>query len=142
MQRIQSDSSIKEAYGQSLILTVYYNQVSTRSSHYTFCTEVFMTLPLVIYTRKDFFLLDAFNEKIEMLRAGGLIDFWKCQIIDKRFLNTKAFVSPKVMTMYQLLGCFEVLCIGCAMSLIGFCGEILWWSLRKYRTIPKQVTQV
>lgn len=131
MHKIQSDSSLKKTFGQSHLLTVYYNQVGSKGSRYTFCKETFMTVPSVIYTRKDFYLYDSLNEKIEVLRGAGLIDFWQFQYIDKRFINFKAAIEPKVMTMFQLLGCFEILFIGSVVSFLIFLLEMMF---RKFKS--------
>lgn len=127
MQKIRSDSTLKATFGQSHLLTVFYNQVSTRDLRYTYCRETFMTVPSVMYTRKNFYLYDSLNEKIEILRAAGLIDFWQFQYIDKRFIGVKESIHPRVMTMYQLLGCFGILCIGCGISFLIFVSEV-WLS--------------
>lgn len=84
-----------------------------------------MTISVVIYVKKDFYLLDALNEKIELLKAAGLIEFWNSQDIDEHFLKTKDSNHPKVLTLKRLLGCFHILAFGHGFSFIIFLIEII-----------------
>lgn len=93
-------------------------------SRQKYCKEKFQTVPVVIYSIKDFYLLDALNRKIEMLKNTGLIDFWHFQDIDERFLYAKASKRPRVMRLRNLLGCFHILGAGCVISLIVFFIEV------------------
>jgi hypothetical protein len=79
----------------------------------------------VIYTKKNFFLLDAMNEKIEQLKAAGLIEFWLFQEIDKNIINVKEAVQPKVLSLQHLSGCFQILLFGLVFSAVVFMIELL-----------------
>lgn len=87
--------------------------------------EIFVTIPIVLYTQKDFYLLNAINTQIMNLKAAGFIDFWHKQDIDKRKSNVKKSKQPKVLTMNQLLGCFQLMFGGCVMSFIVFLTELV-----------------
>lgn len=83
-----------------------------------------MTVPVIIYTKKDFYLLDQLNDKIETLKAAGLIDFWFDQDIDKRLLTSKKTDGPMILTVDKLLGSFQILLAGCFISFIVFVIEL------------------
>lgn len=129
---IQSDSNIKAAFGQPLSITLYFNQILPKNLRYKVCKDVFMTMHTVAYTKRDFYLLDAINEKIGIFTAAGLFGFWRSQTVDDRFLYMKATVYPSVLTIHQLMGCFQILLIGCAMGLVAFVIEVL---LRKFKAL-------
>lgn len=81
-------------------------------------------IPIVIYSRKNYFLLDAFNDKIKFMRAAGLVEFWHYQNVDRKFLNFKVFDGPKVLTFDQLVGCFGILVLGLIAGFISFLFEV------------------
>lgn len=79
---------------------------------------------MVIYVKKDFYLLDALNEKIEILKAAGLIDFWHFQHVNKGILKAKNYLLPKVLKLGQLAGSFQILTFGCIVSCFIFICEV------------------
>lgn len=84
-----------------------------------------MTVPVVMYTLKNFFLLDVFNEKIEIFNAAGLIDHWGAQEVDKRFLKLSEVSDIRVLSLEDFVGCFQVLLIGFIISFITFLLELV-----------------
>lgn len=124
LRKIQSDATFKGAYIRSLTMTLYNNQISDKNSRFKICKEALMTTPVVIYTRKDFYLLDSFNEKIEIFKAAGLIDYWNFKNIDKKHLNYEETTNRKVLNLHHLFGCFQVLISGLIFSLIAFILEL------------------
>lgn len=123
-EKVRTDPSFKGAIIQPLLKILYKNRALDKRSRYIICKEIFKMLPVVIYSTKNFFLLDAINEKIEVLKAAGLIEFWHFQGVDRR--NLKTSEGPKVLTFNHLLGSFEVLCFGYALSFSVFIFEQLF----------------
>jgi hypothetical protein len=81
--------------------------------------------PIVFYTVKDFFLLDAINQKLDMIKASGLVEFWNSQAIDRKSSKINFENSPKVFTLNQFTGSFQVLLYGLSVSLAVFVVECL-----------------
>lgn len=106
-------------------MTLYANQISKKEFRFTVCKEAFMTVPVVMYTLKNFFLLDVFNEKIEIFNAAGLIDHWGAQEVDKRFLKLSEVSDIRVLSLEDFVGCFQVLLIGFIISFITFLLELV-----------------
>lgn len=125
LNRIQTDSAFKGSYGQSVPRTSFLNQNLSEEMRFDVCPEYFLTIPLVIYTKKNFYLLDALSEKIEILKASGLIDFWQAQDVNREILNYKKPVFPKALELKIFLGCFEILLFGGFASLVLFILEHL-----------------
>lgn len=131
LKKIQSDATFKGTYIQALMRLLYQNQQGSTSTRSIICREPFLTLPVVIYTRKNFYLLEAMNEKIEIFKSAGLIEFWLFKDIDKRFLNEKEIIHPKVLTLQHLSGCFWLLVFGIFLSISVL---IIEFVTSKYRT--------
>lgn len=120
LENIRTDPEYKGVYAEALFKALYVNQQAPKDHRYNICKEKFVTLPLVIYSQKDFYLLDALNEKIDILKSSGLIEFWFFQELDIRFLEPTFSKQRKVLTMKHLIGCFQILFIGLALSSIVF----------------------
>lgn len=131
LNKIHNDPSFKAVFGQPLTMTEYINQISPRDQRSKICKDVFMTIPIVAYAKKDFYLLDAINEKIEALSAAGLIDFWHYQNIQKELLNAKVQHYPEVLTLEQMIGCFQILFIGWTLGIVSILLELGSSWLRK-----------
>lgn len=80
-------------------------------------------IPIVIYARKDFYLLAAINEKIDILKAAGLITFWsfKGNLNDVR---GEMKHPPPVLTLKHFSGSFHILFLGFIAGLLLFAGEL------------------
>jgi hypothetical protein len=83
-----------------------------------------MTIPIVIYTNKDFYLLDEINERLALFSSAGLVNFWRYQSINLKSIKIKEESSPRVLNFESLRGCFEVLVIGCAVASVTFLIEL------------------
>lgn len=127
LTRIQSDSSFKAAYARSFTRALFHNQIAPKNKRYKICSDVFVTVPVVIQTKKDFYLLEKINEKIEDLKAAGLMDYWNFKDIDRKLRNTENEGSePKILNIDQFLGGFQVFVIGVVLSLVAFIVENLY----------------
>lgn len=104
---------------------LYINQMRSRNAQLKICKEVVFTTPVVIYTRKDFYLIDALSNKIGILKAAGLIEFWHLKDLDKGLLNVKESNDPKVLKMEYIIGSFYVLVIGCSACIFIFLIEVI-----------------
>jgi len=98
-------------------------------TNFQICREPFMTVPIVIYAKKNFYLIQAMNDKIESLKGAGLIEYWYSQ----QFLEemSKEEKSPEVLTLAHLSGCFQILAGGCVFSFVAFVAE---WMHYKWKT--------
>jgi hypothetical protein len=122
VKKIADDPTYKAAYGSSLSVALYHNG---KTLNFKICKEVFLTIPMVMYTAKDFYLLDAMNEKIENLKSAGLVNFWLSQDIDEKISKVKAVIYPKVLTFVHLKGTFYILFIGFSVSFFAFVLELV-----------------
>lgn len=84
-----------------------------------------MTVPVVLYSLKDFYLLDAMTEKIEICKAAGLVEYWNMQHMNRKILRTDSSQHPKILELDHLLGCFQILLLGNVIGFLVFCFEII-----------------
>lgn len=115
------------AVSSSLEQILYYNKLNYKeNTTLTVCKEYLFTFQYGIYFRKNSYLEQAFNKKIQLLKSSGLIDFWASEFINSRYLNIKTRDgSPKKLNMEQLLGGFEVLLIGLVVGFFVFLVEAI-----------------
>lgn len=124
------DPSFKGVFPRSLTGVLYSNQQNYNTSVFLICKEKFMTLPVVIYIRKGFFLLEQLNEKIRQLQAAGLIEYWHSEIFDQRYLNIKVKEAPKRIQIEHLSGGFVIFTAGCVIASCAFVCEVLCKKMR------------
>jgi hypothetical protein len=131
MNKIGTDQSFKAAYGDSMSAIYYLIQNSTNTFDYAICKQVFLTISVVIYSRKDFFLLKALSDKIEDLKSAGLIDFWHKQDVAQIASFNRVDSGPKILTLSQFSGGFYFWISGCVISFVSFVCESI--SLSSYK---------
>jgi hypothetical protein len=113
---------------------VYYKLIGNGTLNLMICREVFLTIPTVIYTTRNFYLLDAINEQIEAFNAAGLIDYWHSLAFDRRHMRVDDSKQPKVLTVRHVSGIFEVWVAGCVISSLVLIIECLCAAWKNHGT--------
>lgn len=121
-----NDPDFKGVFFRSLTGVLYQNQKNFNGTRFLLCKEKFLTIPVVIYVQKGFYLLQSLNEHIWQLDAGGLLDYWHSQIIDSRYLNVIESQEPSAIELHHLSGCFLLLLIGAVIAAVAFLCEIIY----------------
>lgn len=85
-----------------------------------------MSVPVVIFARKNFYLLDAINKKISVIQAAGLIEYWHSRGADNRFLKAETPPVSKTLTWQHLSGSFILLTGGYFVGFAAFVIEIAY----------------
>lgn len=88
-------------------------------------------MPVVIYTRKDFYLVEAVNEKIEFIISAGLVDFWQLQDVNDQLLKVKDIKYPEPLTTNHLMASFHILLSGYITSLFVLALEFFKYKITK-----------
>lgn len=122
--KLSKDPSFKGCIGKSLVHTLQAINHDQNILKLNILDEIFLTIPNVIYTRKNFFLLDIFNERIELIKSSGLLQFWhyKSKLVSEPKSRKKK--NPKILTMESLNGCFYILVVGISLGFLGFIIEL------------------
>lgn len=88
--------------------------------------EPVMKTSVVLYFRKDHFLLPAVNRKISLFKSAGLIDFWISCFEQTNSKNTKLVSGgPMILTFYKMSGIFKAWFYGLLIATLAFVFEIL-----------------
>jgi hypothetical protein len=91
--------------------------------------EPLLTNQLVLFFRKNHFLVDSVDDVIGIFKAAGLIDLWISKYVRKK--RTIDDQNPKVMTIYDLSGTFEIFFIGSFVSFSSFVVEIIFQKVQR-----------
>jgi hypothetical protein len=120
------DPYSKSATVSSYDEVVFQNKQNHKNFTYNVCNEVIMTIPTVFYLRKNSYLTEVFNEKIDDLKSAGLIDYFISKYLDPKYLRVKRFEEgPRKLNLSELLVAFKLLAIGILSSLVGFVCEVV-----------------
>lgn len=85
-----------------------------------------MTVSMVAYLRKNFYLTEIVNEKIGIFHAAGLIDVWdrRSKIAMKNRINVNDDRKP--LTLANLKGIFMIYLYACVASILCCVVEIVF----------------
>jgi hypothetical protein len=97
--------------------------------------EPLLTNQLVLFFRKNHFLVDSVDNVIGLFKAAGLNDLWISKYVRKEKAATDP--GPKVMTVYNLSGTFKVFIYGCSISCAAFFAELVYRKF--YESLSKSV---
>lgn len=129
--KIGNDADFNGVYCRSLIYTLYQiKMLPADERNISICKESLYTIPVVIYSRKNFYLLKEFNVILGRLIQAGLINFWRARDFDFSRLNRKENQPPKVLTLPQVQGCFKILVVGYLIGGVVFIIEQLFMKKR------------
>lgn len=120
------DPSFKGVFVRSLSGILYLNEQKYFANEKTFliCKEKLMTVPVVVFAKKNFYLLDAINRKIKVFHAAGLISYWHSRAIRVEFSNNREVQPPTTLDVNHVSGCFVLLLFGLTFSFIAFITEV------------------
>lgn len=120
-----SDSNFKGTLTHTSSLIVFKNEQKGRKFTNLFCKEYLMTISMVAYLRKNFYLTEMVNEKIGFFHTAGLINIWdrmSTKIFKVSHIN--AADTRKPITLKNFKGVFMIYLIACLTSCIIFTIEI------------------
>lgn len=132
----------KGALSDTLSSILYLNQNSSMKS--VILPEYFMTVATVIYTPKNFFLLDTINDEIASFKSNGLIKYWHHKLLSNAYAKADPSNEPKVIKVEHLLGCFKVWLWGLSLSSLIFLGEFASKKLarKRFRVARNNLKQI
>jgi hypothetical protein len=119
-ERTQQPNS-KVALFDYLMRTAHLNRINKGKISYNILKEYWFINNMVFYTKKNFFMLEKFNEIISQIKSSGLMNHWVTTEIEGERKNSKA--GPKQLKLEHLEGVFEVWLIGLCVAVFGFVME-------------------
>lgn len=124
-QKRTLDPFFKGAIVSSNDEILYLNRLNHENFTYNACNEIILTVPVVFYIHKNSYLTEIINEKIDDLKAAGLIDYWISKYLDPKYLRLKETNhGPTKLNFKELLGAFQLFAFGVACSTFAFAVEI------------------
>lgn len=119
------DESVKSAFMTSTTDIIYRNQQHYKEFVLTVCKEQVLTVNIVMYFPKNFYLRDAIDRRIRFLSTSGLLQFWTQKYADPKFINIKNVqTGPRRLNVQHLFGVLNIWAIGLAVALFVFLLEI------------------
>jgi hypothetical protein len=119
------DPYSKSATVSSYDEVVFQNKLNHKNFTYNVCNEIIMTIPTVFYLRKNSYLTEVINEKIDQLKSAGLIDYFISKYLDPKYLRVKRIEQgPRKLNVRELLVAFKLLSYGIISGAIAFVFEI------------------
>ncbi|XP_070491373.1 uncharacterized protein [Chironomus tepperi] len=111
---------------------IYMNKHSINGISYSVLNEIVLTVPTVFYMRKNSYLTNIINEKIDDLLSNGLINYWISKYLDDKYLRLKPLEGgPDVLDIDELYGAFQLLVLGLICSFISFIVEVLRMNINR-----------
>lgn len=99
-------------------------QANKDNAKFKLLDEVIATIPIVIYFRKNSYLVEPFNEQLRAFISAGLIDHWN-RLNSHNLKMTQENVGPKVMASENIFCAFQLAFVGWFISFIALLIEIL-----------------
>ena len=122
------DPSIKYALIATTPFVHYKNQLNDRNATLTTCKEQLLTVPIVLYYRKNHYLVKEVNQKMSMINSAGLSDYWTKIYLEKTLKSDhKSKRELQKLNLQQLYGSFQIWIGGCIIGLLTFVGEFFWF---------------
>lgn len=116
----------KSAVFNYLDQILFTNLLNHKNFTYRICKERFSTNQFVFYFRKNHFLVDDVDEKLELMLMNGNIGYIISQYANTRFLKQKIENKhPTKLTVHHLNGAFRILWMCNALSVAVFVIEVL-----------------
>lgn len=102
----------------------YRNIQSFPNRYYSHAPQVLFGNNLVIYMTKNTCLAYQFDQNINNLNSGGLIEIWATRFIDKNFLKRQPSNRSRALQLTHLFGAFQLLLGGLIISFSVFLLEV------------------
>lgn len=111
---------------------LYSNQINFKEFTYKTCKETLMTNHIIIYFRKNFYLVDEINERINSFKDFGITNFMKGRYADEKFRKVDGGSDgPSELTVEHFIGMFELWAFGLIVAFVLFVGEIVFFRIDK-----------
>jgi hypothetical protein len=127
------DPNFKGVVFQYITNALYSNQQNFKRFTYKICPEPLMTNHLIIYFRKNFYLVDEISERILRLRSTGIFNFFISKYAEAKFMKVDSDnTGPSQLTVYHFIGIIQLWIFGLGVSSVLFLVEVcVHWIRRR-----------
>lgn len=129
------DGTVVSGLNEMLLL----NQRNDYNFTFNFCKERVVGISVVLYFRKNFYLINAVNSVIRNLVSAGIVEkLHKNYLNEEKRRARKREPSPETLKIDQILGCFQILAGGYLISSLFFAAEIIYSAAQRSKRIKRQ----
>lgn len=124
-------SSIKPAPQYSAVISTTSSVFVEKSkinqtAEFQICKESFFTVSVVIYYRKNYFLIESINNVMNKLVSAGLVEYWHRKFVNEDYSKLRRNENRSAMTFDHLKGIIQLWAFCCCCSIICFfCEKIV-----------------
>lgn len=119
-------------------IVLYLNKIHHKDFTYKILDEVIVMVPIVIYFKKNSFLVEAMNEKLSVFKSAGLINYWTGNSLQSKYLKAEETnVGPRKLTVKTISGALQLTILGWIASLIAFMLEFIKFKIRTRKRIRR-----
>jgi hypothetical protein len=125
-----TDPHFKAAFAEPLDTVI---RLSADGIFFNFLSEYLSTLPVTIYFQKDSYLSKTFDDKVQLMVAAGLTEYWIHQEWKAKSVKINTNSDPKVMSVSDLALSFYLCLCGLGISFVVFISELLLYKVTEKR---------
>jgi hypothetical protein len=115
------------------------NQRNEYNFTFNFCKERLSGISIVLYFRKNFFIIPSINTVIRNLVSAGIVEHIHKRFLDENLLSAQRPVTrPKVLTLEHMKGCFQLWTCGCFVACVCLAIEKCFAARRKKPPKPEK----
>jgi hypothetical protein len=130
------DPSFKGVVFNYLDQLLYQNMINFKNFTYHICKERFSTYQFVFYFRKNHYLVDDVNSKIDLMLEFGIIQHINSNYADTKFLKISTDTKqPIQLTLKHFMGAFRLFGISIGFAVSIFAVEMLSMKFRFVKRI-------
>lgn len=110
----------------SMTDVIHSNMEHKHSFFHRVCKESIYTVNVVMYFPKNFYLVEALNQKLNLFLSNGIVKHLIEKYVDMRYWNVKrANKGPQQLKLQHLQGTFNLWMILCCLSMLVLVMEII-----------------
>lgn len=112
---------------------LYFNNDPEKSYTFKFLTRPLAVIPVVTYFRKNSYLVEVFDEKLEKFESSGLISYWTNLYTKRKYSKAPDSSGPKQLTVETILGSLQLLFFGWVVAFTAFVAELIHFKSKEFR---------
>ncbi|KAG5681327.1 hypothetical protein PVAND_010774 [Polypedilum vanderplanki] len=97
-----------------------------KESSFKICKEHFMTVNIVFYYPKNFYLREELDLQIGKIISAGLVEHWISKYDNTHYWNIQSNQNPTVMKIDHLIGSFYIFAFGLFCATFAFFIELIF----------------
>lgn len=114
------------AFATTMTNVIDANKRHKDSFSHKVCKEYLLTISIVMYFSKDFYLVETINKKIGQFISSGIMSHLINRYVDMKYWNVKTLDSgPQKLSYEHLEGAFVLWMLFLMLSLVVFLLELL-----------------